>query len=354
MQDSIWLYRIYEVAKEFDLGLVQALFMKEKPTSRMRLSRVRPKSIIIENPPVSMELGTWEIAIEGRCYKGQVVARVYDLGVVSLILQIILPEDLTYEQILDLSVALYNRDDLEALFHQWRDSVTITLAGAMEPLHEGKVEEDFTLFFFRRWREDWDPVPLLLAERETVSDQMRQETMKNSFTYGLKDHAIVTWDSALVHDAEGSTDIPDLIEFALTQLVELRYYDQLLSGEMNQMYDDIDRADRDIWYSRLRQYRKIMKSYMELVIDINEVTEKIQNAIKVTEDIFYARVYAAATSILRTSVWMDSIKRKLAVIVNNYSLLNDEVVNHRSMLLELAIIGLIVFEVLMSLGEKIF
>ncbi|MTV48992.1 hypothetical protein GJ688_08365 [Heliobacillus mobilis] len=354
MQDSIWLYRIYEEAKEFDLGLVQAIFAKEKPTSRMRLSRVRPKSIIIENPPVSIDLGPVEISFRGKNYTCHVLARVYDLGVIGLTLRIMLPDDLTYEQLLDLSVALYTQEELESLFHKWLEKVTSLLSGAMEPLQEGKVEEDFTLFFFRRWRDEWDPVPILLAEREPVSPKVRHDTLKNSFSYGTKDVTILTWDSALVVDAEGSTDIPELVEFALTQLVELRYFDRLLSGEMKRMYDDIERADQDFWYSRLRQYRQIMKSLMALAIDINEVTEKIQNSIKVTEDIFYARVYGAAHSILRTSVWMDSIRHKLKVIEGNYSMLNDEVINHRGVLLELAIILLIVFEVLMGIGEKLF
>lgn len=354
MQDSIWLYRIYEVAKEFDLEVVQAIMAEQKPISRMRLSRVRPKSIMIENPPITVELGTHAVQVAGETFRCVVLARIYDLGVVSLILQIMLPPDLKYDRLLSLAEYLYLTDELEEMFSRWRDSVTNLLKGVMEPLTRGVVEEDFTLFFFRHWPSEWDPVPILLSERVDFSAQVRQETMKNSFAYGKQDQTIITWDTALVYDHEGSTDIPDLIEFALTQLVELRYYDQLLSEEMRRMYVNIEQADRHKWYKRLSSYRAIMKQYMALSIDVNEVTEKIQNAIKVTEDIFYARAYGAATSILRTSVWMESIKHKLRVMEGNYSMLNDEVINHRAMLLELSIVLLIVFDILLSLGEKLF
>ncbi|MCL4442035.1 MAG: hypothetical protein M1609_16025 [Firmicutes bacterium] len=186
-----------------------------------------------------------------------------------------------------------------------------------------------------------------------MSEQVRRDTLKNSFSYGTGDLTIITWDSALVYDSEGSTDVPDLLEFATSQLLELRYYDDLLSHELDRMHDAIAWADKGGLWARLRQYRRIMKNLMEVVLDITEITEKIQKQLTVTEDVFYARVYGSALTIFRTREWTDIIQHKVTLIQRNYSMLSDEVINHRSLLLELAIIALFLFEIIISLIQMV-
>lgn len=349
MQDSVWLYRVYDIAEEFDLGRVEALLAREKPTGRMRLSRVRPKSIHIENPPVAVELGAEKITLNGREFAGVMHAKIFSLGVVSLTLRITLPPGLDYGELQKMSILLNTTEEPEPLFENHLQALLQVLSGVVIPTKKEGFTEDFTLFYFREWDKTLDPVPLLLMETEPVSRQVRDETLRNSFSFGPDDLAIITWDTALVYDAEGSADIPDLIEFALTQLLELRYYDGLLSEELNLIYDKIEEADRARFYLRLTDYRKITKDLLKMVADVTEITEKIQNAIKVTEDIFYARVYGAALAIFRTQTWTDSIQRKISVIRETYAMLSGEIYNQRSMMLEMAIVFLIVLEIVLGL-----
>lgn len=349
MQDSIWLYRIYDVAEEFNLPEVEAVLAREKPTGRMKLSRVRPKSIHIENPPVAAELGSENIILRGRELTGAMHAKIYSLGVVSLTLRLNLPAGLDYEELKNISEYLYATEELETLFQSRLQTLCQTLTSTfISTIREG-FYEDFTLFFFRHWDNSRDPVPLLLAEKGPFSRQVRDDTLKYSFSFGPEDLAIITWDSALVYDAEGSTDIPELIEFALTQLLELRYYDGLLSEELNLIYDNIEEAEMASFYPRLSDYRKITRKLLEIVADVTEITEKIQNSIKVTEDVFYARVYGAALSIFRTQTWSNSIQHKISVIRETYDMLSGEIYNQRSLLVELAIVFLIVLEIVLGL-----
>jgi hypothetical protein len=83
-----------------------------------------------------------------------------------------------------------------------------------------------------------------------------------------------------------------LIEYANVQVLELRFYDRQLSQRMEKMYDDIEHAERLWWFRRMRQYHAIMAKQMETYAEISEIIEKVNNLIKVTEDIYYARVYA--------------------------------------------------------------
>lgn len=352
MGNSVWMYRIYDITDEIDLKAVEQILAPEKPTNRLHLSRVQPKSIHIDDPPVTVELSSTDILIGESSYRGIVTARIFDLGVVSIVIKLQLSPGMSYEKIRELSVYLHNTDSFEPIFQNFLETVKRSLNLNVSASREQYVE-DFLIFFFTNWDAAWDPAPILLGEKEPLSEQIRQDTVKNSFSYGPGDMAILTWDSALVYDAEGSTDIPDLLEFATTQLLELRYYDDLLSHELDRMHDAIEWADKGGWWTRLRQYRRIMKNLMEVVIDIAEIIEKIQKQLTITEDVFYARVYGSALTIFRTREWTDIIQHKVSLIQRNYSMLSDEVINHRSLLLELAIIALFLFEIIIGVIQLV-
>ena len=87
-----------------------------------------------------------------------------------------------------------------------------------------------------------------------------------------------------------------------------------------------------------------MANQMETYAEISEITEKIHNLIKVTEDVYYARVYAAVLNVLRSGQWNQSVARKIEAIQDNYSMLSDEVRIQHSNFLEWVIIVLIAFE----------
>lgn len=157
MPNSIWLYRLYDVAEEIRLDQVEKTFAHIKPTFRLRLSRMRLKSIHIPNPPVTVELGEERIKIGPQDFRVRFTGKVYDLRVVSLIMQIFLPPDASYNTIRDLAIYLSENDEIEEIFHAKLAEIQKSLGKAM--IHPGlrsAEEEDYTLFFFQKWRQDWD------------------------------------------------------------------------------------------------------------------------------------------------------------------------------------------------------
>jgi len=114
------------------------------------------------------------------------------------------------------------------------------------------------------------------------------------------------------------------------------------------MHAHVGKAAAKGFYSRLKQYRQITKKLMETVLDVTEITEKVQNSFKVTEDVFYARVYNAAQNVFATHNWYGSIERKVTVIQETYHLLKSEIETQSSHLLEITIILLILIEIIMG------
>ncbi len=349
MENYIYLYRIYEISEEIRLDQIEKTISQEKPTSRMRLSKTKPKSIHITNPPVLVELGEEYIDLNNAKYQVSYYARIYDLGSISVIMRITLPADYRYTQLHSLAVYLYNDDALENVFQDKLAEFLDAIKASIVKRIETDFVEDYTIYYFRNWDLQWDPIPLLLAETENVCESFKKQVLSNSLSYGEDDLTIITWDSALVYDPSGSADIPDLLEFANVHLLELRYYDDLLSQEMDDMYKSLESSHSISNYWRSRHYRKIMNKMMELVIDISEITERIHNSLKLTEDVFYARVYSSALNVFKTKAWEDSINRKTAIIQQNYTMLSNEVNAQQSNLLELTIVLLILIEVILAL-----
>ncbi|MHB8170610.1 MAG: hypothetical protein ACYDG6_03595 [Thermincolia bacterium] len=349
MQNSIWLYRIYDIAEEIKLDTAESIIAQRKPTSRLRLSRIRPESIQIKNPPVSVDLDKQELTLGNYSLTGEFSARVHDLGVVSIVLRLYLPDDITHPQLVQLAHYLDNHyEEINPHFVGKLKDMETLLKPALVKARASGFEEDFTIYTFRHWPDDWDPVPVLLAESGPFSEQINRETIAHSFSYTPNDRTIVTWDSALIHDPAGVTDIHDLLEFATVQLLVLRYYDGLLTEEVNKMYTSLSQAEKATRYNRLRLYRSIMKQMLELVADISEITERVQNSLKVTEDVYYTRIYGIAINIFRTRQWMENIQHKISVIQRSYSMMSDEIVSRRSLWLETAIVLLIVLDIILG------
>ena len=323
MNTSMIVYRLFDVADEINLDLVQALWTsRNKIASRLRLDRISTKSITFKDPPVLVELGSHEMELGGKTYLAEIKARIFDLGVISLIIRIPFEDDVTYDEYLDMAIVSENMPEDE--IHHYLDAVLETIRPACSNERVSDFDEDFVVYYFKENIPDWDLVPLL----------------ENRFSYA-NDITYLAWDSAVVYDQSGSLDVPDLLEFANAQFLELRYYDNALNNAIDKTYDELEEANMTSKATRLESYRQIRGNLMELMADVSSLTSNINNALQVTEDIFYARIYTRYLSLLRASVWKDNIENKIHVIQRSYTLLNEEVSMYRFELLGLFAMGLL-------------
>ena len=341
MNTSMIVYRLFDVADEIDLDLVQALWTsRNKIASRLRLDRISTKSITFKDPPVLVELGSHDMKLGNGTYLTEVKARIFDLGVISLILRIHFEDDVTFDEYMDMSIVSENMPEDE--IRSYLDAVLETIRPACSNERVSDFDEDFVVYYFQdKVPEDWDIVPLLLKDRTPVSEETRAETLSNHFAYA-DDVCYLAWDSAVVYDPSGSLDVPDLLEFANAQFLELRYYDNALNNAIDRTYDELEAAEKGSAGSRQTSYRAIRGRLMELMADVSMLTSNINNALQVTEDIFYARIYTRYLDLLRASVWKDNIENKLLVIQRSYNLLNEEVSMYRFEFIGMSAVTLLV------------
>ena len=223
MRTNVIAYRLFDVADEINLDQVQAIWhSRNKMSSRLRLDRISTKSITFHDPPVLVELGYHEMIIGGVEYLVEVKARIQDLGVICILFNIPPEEDITYQEYLNLVLAVEELPDED--FRKFVDATMETIGPACTNQNISGFDEDFVVYYFQDpIPPDWDIVPFLLKDPSPVNEETRETALANRFSYA-DDIAWLAWDSAVVYDPSGSMDIPDLLEFANAQYLELRYY----------------------------------------------------------------------------------------------------------------------------------
>jgi hypothetical protein len=350
---TLRFYRIYDIGREIDLDWLEKALAQSYFTARSSFVRVKQKSIMIEDPPLMIQMHPIRVERDGKPFEFSVVARVYDIGAISFCF-VYENRDAHYSTLEEIAFLFAGQEGLSEFYVQYLK----TLGEIIKPhIKNFAIDpdffEDYTVYVTEHRDDTIDPVPLLIGEKTNTSPQMRDEIIKNSLSYTSDDLAILSWDSALLCSPDSPTDLIDLIEYANVQVLELRYYDRELTREMEKMYDDIEHADRLSQFRRSRQYHAIMAKQMETYAEVSEVIEKVDNLIKVTEDVYYARVYATALRVLRSRQWSESVTRKIDVIRENYSMLSDEVRIQHSNFLEWVIIILIALEFGLAIWQSI-
>jgi hypothetical protein len=364
---AVVLYRLYDVGYEIDLERALDFFAatpEDRETLRLNLEqrqRVEAQAIRIKNPPITVTLGSERFDAAGRRYEAQVSARIFDFGVISLRMRCDIPGALAWPAVAQFG----DSADLSRAARPGFDRCIRELANRIAPAvvrsQIAPVSEDYVVYRFTRIEDaagqalpasvlrELDAAPLLLNEDRPISDQARKELLPHWFSYYSDDLSIITWNTALVLDPmEGESDVQLILEFANAQLLELRYYDALLDAELPRMYDRIENARKGSGALLGRRYASLLTGLQTLLADSTEIVERTQNALKVTDDIFLARVYGAALELFRERAWRTGIDHKLGIIYQTYEMLNAESMAVRNEVLEVAIVVLILVEIVLA------
>ncbi len=351
---SVRIYRILDVADGIDLARAEAL--ASTPKSRARLASPR-SAIEIAQPPLRLGLSAREVRVAGQSRRVDVQVSLFDYGVASFLFELPIAPGTSLEELLPLAEALLERPapELDEVARSLAAELTVALAPALLRPHMWEGIETYTVFFVRAFDRrvtgdelleqaplarlllgETDPVPLSAGERADV--------LKHRFAYLETDLAVVDWNSAFVHEPTGSTDVPDLLELATAQLLELRYYDAYLDRELAGIRGEVERAGHAGMFTR--RYTRLMRRTAALLVDMSEMVDRVENAVKIVGDFYLARLYQAALGRFRLPAWQESVLRKHRMLSEVNRILSDGADTRRAELLEITIIVLIAWEIL--------
>jgi hypothetical protein len=183
------------------------------------------------------------------------------------------------------------------------------------------------------------------GETQPLSDGERQEILQSRISYYPSDLAVIGWNAAFIYDSpSGAETAIQLLQYANSQLLEFRHYDELLTKQLEQVYDFLDRGGRGLW-SRWRTARAASKLHTVL-LDVSELTERADNAIKFLSDMFSARLYKLAASKVGVPDYKDLVQQKLQTSEELYRFMVDEFNQSRAFVLELMVVIILIIELI--------
>ncbi|HEY0185297.1 MAG TPA: hypothetical protein VGC09_21055 [Rhodopila sp.] len=353
-------YRLFDVAYAIDLGKAEETWARTVRTgsSRGRLTSTPPKAVAFGVPPVALGLGTITLPLPDGPLQAVVTARLYDFGVVSIAVRVAVVglSWIAFTQRLN-AVDRAVGPPVSDLWTELLDRVRRGIGDALVRPMASTLEEDYLVGVANAFSETLtaealasrvDLIPLLTGEQRTLSEGARRDLLRHRYSYYTDDMVVLGWDRAFLYEPRGDTDVTDVLEVANAQLLEMRYYDELLDAELPRMYDLVEAARRRWALPGARRFADLARRLYTIVAEVTELTEKVDNALQVTEDVYLARIYAAALELFRVPTVSAAVERKLSIIRDTYTALYDEAHSSRSELLEIVVLVLIATEIVLA------
>lgn len=311
------------------------------------LKHAAAEQLFFERPPV----------VERVQFPGdpqaQVRVKYYDYGVVSVLFEFPFAGD--WPDLIALSSRWISGSDLPTRAEQIaKERVSRTRPALVKP-YESWLNEDYFIFFMREIRGNPSAPQLLNScgqqiaqvvrgENLVLSDDERREVLQSAMSYYPNDLAVLGWNAAFVYDsAAGSETTMQLLEYANSQLLEFRHYDDLLTRELAAVYDSLERNSNFIGRWRLPREASRLQT---VLLDVTELTERADNAIKFLSDMFSARLYRLAASKVGVPDYKSLAKEKLRTAEDLYRFLIDEFHQSRTFWLEAMVVLILLIELL--------
>ena len=166
---------------------------------------------------------------------------------------------------------------------------------------------------------------LLRGEGGVLSAQETEDALRSAVAFTPSDLVVADYDAAILFglDRADAEDVLDILEFANLQLLELRALDRRLDRRINELYGATalngSKEVKEVFPFRSRASRRRQLSALaELKLDSAMLAERLQNAFKIIGDLYYARIYRAASQRLHLAEWEASSERKLRVVGEIY------------------------------------
>jgi len=349
---QIFALYLFDVAEAIDLSAAAA---RVGGSTRARLApkAPTPEYFRYQEPPILFD-GS---AIEGTALEGfHSVFRVFDYGIIALRLS--QPFVGTWPDLVAASQTLVESEKLERHAEQACRTLAARLGDSLKAPRQTLLTEDYVVFAVHELDSPQTAADLLgshgdviaqllRAESAPLSAQERDEVLSNRISYLANDLAIPTWNSAFVYDTPaGASAAVEIFEFANSQLLQFRYYDELLDNELARIYADMQRKR---WYDWIggRHYARTARSVHALFIDVNELTDRTENALKIIGDVYAARLFSMVGARLGLSRWKTNVGEKLTTLDDIYRFLVERVSMARGQFLELTVVIILVLELFM-------
>lgn len=355
LQGSIIVITLFDVADEISLATLQPLL--GATTASPAFKHPAPEYLRFERPPLVERLPP--VAL-GSGEKFDATLQFYDYGVASLLLRF--PFCGSWEQLEQLSARWISSsifDDVcRELVRQKLDEIQPALIKA----YDSWLSEDYYIFHLysvpgiqsgtillqNKGQEITQIVrgePLALAETE------RNEVLQGFMSYYPNDLIVAGWNAAFLFDTEpGAETTIRLLEYANSQLLQFRHYDDILTRELEEVYRFLDRRRSGIFSGwRMRPAAARLRT---MLLEVTELTERTNNALKFVGDTFSARLYRLCAAKIGVTDYQTLVQEKLRTADELYDFMIEQFHQARGFVLEFTVVLILIIELFFLFGGK--
>jgi hypothetical protein len=341
---------LFDVAEAIDLHVVKARLGAHASVATLDDKSAGPSRMRYIQPPVvaaGESLGCKQL--DGF----NVRVKFYDYGVVSLTLTKTFAG--SWAELVGLGQTLVESEPLEQHAADACQRIVSTMAKALRSPRSAFLDEDYLVFAVTALEEPLssedlveqhgaDIAQLLRGERQPLSQQERDTVLRQALSYLADDLVVPAWNAAFIYDAVPPVlQAVEILEFANSQLLEFRYYDELLESALTRIYAELQQPR---WFDRVsgRRYTRAARELHALFIDVNELTDRLENGVKFVGDIYGARLFANVAARLGLDRWKNNVEEKLKTLNDIYQATVQETGMSQGNLLELVIVLILIIE----------
>jgi hypothetical protein len=310
--------------------------------------------VVLRREPVEVKL---DGALVGH-FRTEVRARLFDFGVVAIRFTIPVTEG-SGPKLVDFASRLNEASAaFDAKAREIWQALASEIRGAIVPWEERdavQLMEDFTVFVLPSIPPGELEATTVLAHLlsgeprdRKLAPSMVHELGRRAIRYYDDDLVIVDYDAAVIVDQDDVAALVDIFEVASAQLLELRFYEGMLSRSLEKLLQDIRTARTAVWLLR-SPFRQLAHRAALLALELGELSDRLERAITLKGDTYSVQVYREAASRFRLAEANASVEEKVETIGRVSEVLGHEIHTRRDLLLEVMVIVLIAFEVLMAL-----
>ncbi len=358
-QGKILVYYIFDLADSVEMEILRQKWTGRSTAIKLVSRRSSPSYLQFDTEPLLLPMGQQKLQLTpDRWLDAEVRAKVFEFGVVSIAWELPFPDDWD-SAVEDAQLYIDNQmiaDESEKLL----EDLMAALQPALVKPYAEHMREDYTIFYVYGFNDPnmvssdailkelgADIAGMVRGETKTLAESERQSILDHKITYFEDDLVVVAWNSSFIYDPEGSSEHVDILEFANVELLELRSYDKLLDDQLETIYDEVENLPKT-WVGLLKSpHQPTIQKLMTLLLDVTELTDRIENTLKIIGDLYCARIYRKIATLLQLRDWQARVDGKLESARQIYDTLNSEMQARRSTIMEITIILLIAVEIVL-------
>ena len=355
LQGAVLVLIQFDVSEEIRLDELRKIFGAR--IAEASFKHPAPGYVQYQRPPVVEPIEPL-VLDSGERLDAQI--RYYDYGVLSVVFE--LPFSGDWDTLVRLSSRWVWDTDFTSLAQKIVKKKLDRARPALIKPYENWLHEDYFIFHLREMASKPNANELLSLHADQIaqivrgetgrlSEGERQEVLQGKISYYPNDLTVIGWNAAFLYDSNaGAETAIHLLEYANSQLLEFRHYDELLTRELEGVYDFLETGGTGLW-SRWRTARAATKLHTVL-LDVSELTEHADNAIKFLSDMFSARLYKLAASKVGVPDYKDLVQEKLHTAEELYRFMVDQFNQSRAFVLELMVVVILIIELVMLFRGK--